>query len=72
MTNENLDYYRRRAEEELAAAEQASDAAIAQIHNELARRYHAQLSNGDELVNGHTGRAKSMGGAFAEPRPACA
>ena len=72
MANDNLDYYRKRAEEELAAAEQASDTAIAQIHNELARRYRAQLSGGDELVNGHSGRAQPMGGAFAEPGPACA
>ena len=32
-------YYRRRVEEELAAAERASDPAVASIHRELARRY---------------------------------
>jgi len=32
-------YYRRRIEEELAAAERASDPAVASIHLDLARRY---------------------------------
>ena len=68
MTNQNIEYYRRRAEEELAAAEQASDTAIAQIHNEMARRYRV-LSGGDELLNGNSGRAQPLGGTFAEPEP---
>lgn len=72
MTNENLDYYRRRAEEERAAAELASDTAIARVHSELARRYRAQLSGGDEPMNGNAGRTQPTGGAFEEPRPACA
>ena len=39
MTMQNLDYYRHRADEELAAAESAGDPAIALIHREMARRY---------------------------------
>ena len=72
MTNENLDYYRRRAEEELAAAERASDTAIAQIHNEMARRYRAQLGGGEVPMNENLGRAQPMGAAFAEAGPVSA
>ena len=36
-------YYRRRIEEELAAAEQASDPAVSQIHHEFAQRYREML-----------------------------
>ena len=35
----NSDYYRRRAAEELAAAERAPNAAIAAVHKTMAARY---------------------------------
>jgi hypothetical protein len=36
---DNLHYYRRRAAEELAAAEQAPSATVAAVHTSLAERY---------------------------------
>ena len=41
---DNKDYYRRRMEEELAAAEQSGDPAISSIHREMAARYRDMLS----------------------------
>ena len=49
---DNDDYYRRRIEEELAAAETASDAAISQIHLEMAKRYLEELDT-DPDARGH-------------------
>jgi hypothetical protein len=43
--NSNDNYYLRRIEEELGAAERASDPAVAMIHRELAERYRAILQN---------------------------
>ena len=67
MTANNLDYYRRRAEEEQAAAEQAGHPSIAQVHRDMARLYRDLLdseagrgSEGDNMV-------ESMGGSVAEP-----
>jgi len=39
IVEDNLNYYRRRAAEELAAAEQAPSAAVAAVHRSLAERY---------------------------------
>lgn len=58
MTTHNLDYYRQRADEELAAAERAVDPAIAQIHHDMAQRYR-------DLLGRDAGVAEPMGGAFA-------
>jgi hypothetical protein len=41
---DNRDYYRRRMEEELAAAERSGDPAISGIHREMAARYRDMLS----------------------------
>jgi hypothetical protein len=41
QVEDNLNYYRRRAGEELAAAEQAPSAAVAAVHRSLADRYTA-------------------------------
>ena len=38
---DNLNYYRRRAAEELSAAEQAPSAVVAAVHRSLAERYSA-------------------------------
>ena len=38
---DNLTYYRRRADEELAAAEHASNDGVAAVHRSLAERYMA-------------------------------
>ena len=38
---DNLNYYRRRAAQELAAADGAADEAIAAVHRSLAQRYQA-------------------------------
>ena len=43
MVTQKLEYYRHRAEEELAAADIAGDPSIAQIHREMAQRYRALL-----------------------------
>ena len=43
MTDQNQNYYLRRAEEEQAAAERATNPAISQIHRDLARRYRNKL-----------------------------
>lgn len=65
MTTLNLDYYRQRADEEMAAAERADDPGISQIHRELAQRYR-------DLLNEEAGRtsgamAPAPGGVFDEP-----
>jgi hypothetical protein len=43
MTDQNRNYYRQRADEELAAAERASDPVVSNIHQEMARRYRDRL-----------------------------
>lgn len=58
MTTQNLDYYRQRADEELATADQTNDPGIAQIHREMARRYH-------DLVGGKSGRMNGGGNRSA-------
>lgn len=44
-----IDYYRRRIEEELAAAERAEDPDIAQLHRDMAEQYrqHMQMELDD-------------------------
>jgi hypothetical protein len=49
MREDDRSYYQRRAEEELAAAQLASDAQAAMIHQALAARYH-QLGRGGEQL----------------------
>lgn len=61
MTIKNLNYYRQRADEELAAAERAADPSIAQIHRDMAERYR-------DLMDGGTAFAP-LGGPVAEPGP---
>lgn len=41
MLEDNFDYYRRRAAEEMAAAERASNETVASVHKSLAERYAA-------------------------------
>lgn len=60
MNIQSFDYYRQRAEQELAAADRAGDPAIAHIHRQLARRYR-------ELADGDHSRA-----SFGEAGPALA
>ena len=43
MSTQNLEYYRHRAEEELAAAATTREPGIAQIHREMAQRYRVLL-----------------------------
>lgn len=45
MTSKDVDYYRKRAEQERAAARDASKQYIAEIHLELARAYEALLEH---------------------------
>jgi hypothetical protein len=63
MTTQNLNYYRHRADEELAAAERAVEPSIAQIHCEMAQRYRALANDGVSL-------AQPAGGPVAECQPA--
>jgi hypothetical protein len=49
MRENDLSYYRRRAEEELIAAELASDAQAALIHRALAARYYQLSRSAAEL-----------------------
>ncbi len=44
-----MSYYQRRAEEELIAAEQASDAQAEMVHRALAARYHLLGRSSGEL-----------------------
>lgn len=39
MKNEDQNYYRARAEQELTAASRASDATTREVHEQLAQRY---------------------------------
>ncbi|HXG81623.1 MAG TPA: hypothetical protein VNJ05_07465 [Sphingomicrobium sp.] len=50
--DDNALYYRRRAEEELDAAENALDPAISQIHRDMARRYREMCEDGPRAMNG--------------------
>ena len=50
MSEDNLDYYRRRAAEELAAAQRAPSAAIAEVHRSLAERYMVLAGEPQALV----------------------
>jgi hypothetical protein len=54
----DITYYRQRADEEQAAAQQAGDPAIAQIHYDMARRYRDMLCE-------DASAADPMGGAIA-------
>lgn len=67
MTTLNLDYYRLRADEELAAAERAGDPAIAQIHRHMAQRYRDMLKDESDRPNGAATLAQPTGGAIAQP-----
>ena len=62
MTTQDLNYYRQRADEELAAAQQADDSSIAQIHCEMAQRYRA-------LANDDASLAQPARGQVAECQP---
>ena len=48
--NDNDNYYRRRIEEELAAANVADSQTSAQIHRDMARRYRDMLHDKLQLV----------------------
>ena len=63
---ETDNYYRRRIQEELAAAERAADASVSQIHREMARRYRDMLTIGAEMANGDSVMAGTKGGAIVE------
>lgn len=60
-------YYRRRIEEELAAAERSIDPSISQIHREMAQRYRDMLASETNRANGDATMAYAKGGAIAEP-----
>lgn len=51
MSDDDLEYYRRRAATETARAEQAIDPAVARIHAELARAYRARV-DAAKLIDG--------------------
>jgi hypothetical protein len=67
MSTQNLDYYRQRAGEELAAAERAADPAIAQIHREMAGRYRDKMNREPDRLSADARSARSIGGEFTEP-----
>lgn len=69
MASQNFDYYRLRADEELAAAKHAADPSIAQIHREMERRYREMLSPDTDAAYGDLSLAKPMGGAIVESGP---
>lgn len=64
---ETDNYYRRRFEEELAAAAQSEDPSISQIHFEMARRYRDMLSAEADRANGDAVRIEPRGEAIAGP-----
>jgi len=66
MTTVDLNYYRERADEELAAADRAVDSAIAQIHRDMAQRYRDMLNGEADRMYGDARVAQPMGGAIAE------
>ena len=45
MSSEDLSYYRRRAQQERELASKASNAEVAEIHDELARLYDALIEH---------------------------
>jgi hypothetical protein len=51
---DQTDYFRRRAEEEMAAAQKARDERAAQTHRALAARYEAK-ANGSPVRDAHAG-----------------
>ena len=61
VTDQDLSYYRQRAADELSAADRAQDPAIAQIHREMAQRYHDLLRNDASPMNGAF-RAQQLAG----------
>lgn len=65
MTDKNRDYYLRRAEEELAAAEQASDPAVSNIHRQMAGLYRDMLDRETNRLD----MAIAATGELAESRP---
>jgi hypothetical protein len=66
MTTLDLSYYRRRADAEQAASEQAVDPNIAQIHREMAQRYSALLNAESDLMSSRARMAQPADGAFGE------
>ena len=63
----NDDDFRRRIQKELAAAETAHDAAVSQIHLELAKRYLEEIETDPDALRGHCAQgSRSTGqiGAF--------
>ena len=68
MTDNDL-YYRKRIEEELAAANCAAHVSISNIHREMAERYRDMLETRLTSIGGEPGRTKPLGGKFAEAGP---
>lgn len=62
---DNRAYFHQRIEDELSAAELASDPGIAQIHREMAQRYRDLMSDGDNRTA--TSLELLAGGAVGEP-----
>lgn len=62
---ETDNYYRRRFEEELAAAAVSEDPSISQIHLEMARRYRDMLSAEADRADGDAVMVEPGGGAIA-------
>jgi len=67
MTANNVNYYRQRADEEMAAAERCSDSSIAQIHREMAQRYRALINPETDRTAVDAAATRPVGGSFAEP-----
>jgi hypothetical protein len=59
-------YYRKRIEEELAAADRAGDSSIALIHREMAERYRELLKEQSEELADAKGVMQPAGGQLAE------
>ena len=60
---ETDNYYRRRIEEELAAAARSEDPSISHIHLEMARRYREMLSSEADRANGASAIAQQASAA---------
>jgi hypothetical protein len=65
--SDNDIYYRRRLEDELAAAERANSPDTANIHLDMANRYRALLSRQAVPMEADTAMAQPVGGRVAEP-----
>ena len=63
--SESDSYFRKRVDDELAAAERSADPSISEIHREMAQRYRDRLNGQSERLSDDAGMAWPAGGGNA-------